>query len=173
MMNRIACSCCLWVLLMGIPSVLSVAQSARGKAEFSATGGKIVIDYGRPLLKGRDPFTWQQEGSYWRMGSNDMTTITTPEDLAFGSTRLPRGTYGMWLLKLPGGRYELVFNSVTTGMGMSHDKTKDVASVPLIKEDLAAPVETFTMQLAGSGSSGRLTMSWGSARLASDFQVAR
>lgn len=173
MNKRFVCMCVLSLLALSVAAPLSQAQPQRGRAELDAAGGKIVIDYGRPQLKGRDPFTWQQEGSYWRMGSNDMTTITVPVELAFGKAKLPRGTYGMWLLKLTGGGYELVFNSVNSGMGMSHDKTKDVANIPLKKEGLTSPVETFTIELSRSSSGGSIAMSWGTARLSADFDIPR
>jgi hypothetical protein len=132
-----------------------------------------VVDYGRPLLKGRDPLTWQADGTYWRMGSNDMTTLTTPVDLMFGATRIPKGAYGLWLLKRSADSYELVFNSQTTGMGMSHDKSKDVASVPIRKESAPSPVETLTIELQKAPNGGILAVMWGTARLSTDFQVAK
>ncbi len=150
-----------------------LAQSERGKAELSVSGGKMVVDYGRPQLKGRDPLTWQKEGSYWRMGMNDMTTLSTPVDLMFGSTRIPKGTYGLWLLKAAADRYELVFNSVSSGMGMMHDKSKDVAAVPMKKEAVPASVETLTLELKGGPKDGTFALTWGTARLSCDFQVAK
>ena len=62
-----------------------LAQDDRGKAELNAPGGKILADYGRPQLKGRDPLTWQKVGDYWRMGKNEMTTTST----TFGSSPYP------------------------------------------------------------------------------------
>jgi hypothetical protein len=149
------------------------AQSERGKAELSASGGKIAVDYGRPQLKGRDPLTWQKDGSYWRMGSNDMTTFSTPVDLQFGSVKVTKGTYGLWLLKVSAERYELAFNSETSGMGMNHDKSKDVASVPMKKESADKVVETFTIDLKGAGNGGTFVMTWGTIKLSADFQFGK
>jgi len=158
------------MLLLALPAL---GQTGRGKAEMSAAAGPIVVDYGRPQLKGRDPLTWQKDGSYWRMGSNDMTTLTTPADLAFGETVIPKGSYGLWLLKVSADRYELVLNSQTTGMGMSHDKSKDVASVPLRAEKIAAPVEDFTVELKPGARGGTFAMVWGTSRLSADFEIKR
>jgi hypothetical protein len=149
------------------------AQANRGKAELNAAGGKIDVDYGRPQLKGRDPLTWQKDKSYWRMGMNEMTTINTPVDLVFGAVKLPKGAYGLWLLKLTADRYELVFNSITAGMGMTHDKAKDVASVPLKKEDLPTVVEAFTIDLKNAPKGGIFIMTWGSVKLSADFQFGK
>lgn len=162
--------CLLAALLLALPLF---GQADRGKAELSGPGGKIVVDYGRPQLKGRDPLTWQKDGSYWRMGMNDMTTLTTPVDLMFGSTRIPKGAYGLWLLKSSPDHYELVFNSVTSGMGMLHDKTKDVASVPIKKEAAPASVEVLTIALKGVPGGGAFTMTWGTVTLSSDFTFGK
>jgi hypothetical protein len=169
--GSVGCFVCLLAVLLFAQPV--PAQADRGKAELAVAGGKIVVDYGRPLLQGRDPLTWQADGSYWRMGSNEMTTLTTPVGLMFGATRIPKGEYGLWLLKLSAGTYELVFNSQTTGMGMSHDKSKDVAVVPIKKEEIANPVETLTIELKNAPNGGTFAVTWGTARLSTDFQVVR
>jgi hypothetical protein len=150
-----------------------MAQSERGTAELSIGSGKVAVNYGRPQLKGRDPLTWQKDGSYWRMGSNDMTTLTTPVDLNFGSARVPRGTYGLWLHKVSADTYKLVLNSATTGMGMSHDTARDVAAVAMKKETAPSAVETFTIELRSSGSGGIFEMSWGTFRLSTEFTAAK
>jgi hypothetical protein len=150
-----------------------IAQSDRGTAELSVGSGKVTVDYGRPLLKGRDPLTWQKDGTYWRMGSNDMTTLTTSTDLSFGKVRIPKGTHGLWLHKVSTDTYELVFNSVTTGMGMSHDSSRDLAAVPLKKETALTAVETFTIELRASGSGGNFVMSWGTFKLTAEFTAAK
>jgi hypothetical protein len=150
-----------------------LAQSNRGKTELNSPGGKITVDYGRPQLKGRDPLTWQEDGIYWRMGMDSMTTITTPVDLVFGAKKVPKGKYGLWLLKVSAERYELVFNSVTEGMGMSHEKAKDVASAPAKKEKATAPAESFTLELKGAPKGGSLLLTWGTTRLTSDFEFGK
>ncbi len=162
--------CLVGFLALSIFALPVLPQAARGKAELGASSGTIIAEYGRPQLKGRDPLTWQKEGTYWRMGADDMTTITTPVDLVFGKTRLSKGTYGMWLLKAAADRYELVFNKETSGMGMVHDKTKDVLGVPMRKESAPGPVELYTMELKNAPKGGTLVMSWGTMRLAVDFQ---
>ncbi len=160
-------------LAMSMLLAPALPQDDRGTAELNVPGGKIVVDYGRPQLKGRDPLTWQKDGSYWRMGMNEMTTLNTPVDLMFGKTKIAKGTYGLWLLKVSPDRYELVFNSNTSGMGMSHDKAKDVAGIVLKKETVSAPVEVFTIALKGASGGGSFAMNWGTFKLSAEFQVAK
>jgi hypothetical protein len=150
-----------------------LAQPDRGKTELKVDSARIVVDYGRPQLKGRDPLTWQKDGSYWRMGMNDMTTLSTPADLLFGTLKIAQGAYGLWLLKVSNDRYELVFNSETSGMGMNHDKAKDVASVPMKKESVASSVEVFTIELKETPKGGSFAMSWGTIKLSADFQFRK
>lgn len=150
-----------------------LAQDDRGKAELNTPGGKILVDYGRPQLKGRDPLAWQKTGNYWRMGMNDMTTLHTPVPLLFDQARLDKGTYGLWLLKTSAERYELVLNSNTSGMGMNHEKSKDVLSVPLKKEAGAKPVETYTIELKNAPQGGTFLMTWGNVRLSADFRFGK
>jgi hypothetical protein len=148
-------------------------QGNRGKAELKVAGGSIVVGYGRPQLKARDPLTWQKDGSYWRMGMNDMTTINTPVELVFGAIKIPKGVYGLWLFKSAADRYELVFNSETAGMGMTHDKAKDVASIPLKKESAKSAVETFTIELRNAPKGGIFEMTWGTVKLTAAFQFGK
>jgi hypothetical protein len=173
MSRRIAVRLVLCAVAVFLISFPATSQGSRGKAQLSAPQGEVVVDYGRPQLKGRDPLTWQEAGSYWRMGNNSMTTLSTPVDLSFGGTRLPKGTYGMWLLKVAEDKYELVFNSQNSGMGMMHEKEKDVASVSLKKEPAPAPVDIFTIELKPAGKGGTLRLSWGTALLSTDFQFAQ
>src|SRR5512134_441206 len=92
------------------------AQGERGKAEMKAGSGAITVDYGRPALKGRDMLAQLNEGAVWRMGRNEATVLTTPVDLAFGTTRIAKGAYSLWLKKA-GEAFQLVFNSQTGQWG--------------------------------------------------------
>lgn len=153
-------------------AVSSFAQGNRGKAELNA--GVITIDYGRPALKGRDMLAQLQEGDPgWRMGSNQSTTFTTPVDLTFGSTKIPKGAYSLFLKKAAADRFELIFNSQTGQWGLQHDVTKDFAQVPLKTETLSSPVEVFTIDLKPAPKGGIVLLTWGTMALSSEFQFAQ
>lgn len=148
------------------------AQAVRGKAELAVASGTIAIDYGRPSLKGRDMLSQLQEGAFWRMGMNQATVLTTPVDLAFGTTRVPKGAYSLWLKKT-GDAFQLVFNSQTGQWGTQHDPAKDVGSVAVTKTALASPVETFTIELVPAAKGGTFDLSWGATKLAAPFEFAK
>jgi hypothetical protein len=159
-------------MLSLILTVPASAQAERGKAEMKAGSGAITVDYGRPSLKGRDMLSQLQEGAFWRMGMNQATVLTTPVDLSFGTTRVAKGAYSLWLKKT-GDAFQLVFNSQTGQWGTQHDPAKDVCSVAITKTALASPVETFTMELAPAAKGGSLGLSWGAMKLAAPFEVGK
>ena len=169
-----------WACLAFLAAVLVASASAqpaggppaRGKAEMKAGTGSITLDYGRPSLKGRDMLSQLQDGASWRMGMNQATVLTTPVDLAFGSTKIAKGAYSLWLKKA-GEAFQLVFNSQTGQWGTEHDASKDVASVDMKKSPLSAPVETFTIELTPSANGGSLDLSWGATKLSAPFELAK
>jgi hypothetical protein len=161
------------VSLLVLLAVPAAAQGNRGKAELSTGGGAITIDYGRPSLKGRDMLSQLREGSFWRMGMNQATVLTTPVDLTFGGAKIAKGSYSLWLAKGTGDTFELVFNSQTGQWGTQHDQSKDVAKTPMTKSSLSSPVELFTIDLKQASGGGTLVMTWGTTQLSADFKTAQ
>ena len=145
-------------------------MGVRGKAELKAGAGSITVDYGRPELKGRDMLSKLPVGQFWRMGSNMATVLTTPVDLAFGSTKVPKGAYSLWLKRAPADKFELVFNTETGQWGMKHDPSRDAYQVPLKKDALQSSVEVFTIDLKDAPKGGIFALSWGTTSLSTDFQ---
>jgi hypothetical protein len=146
---------------------------ARGKAELKAGSASITIDYGRPDMKGRDMLSQLPVGSFWRMGSNISTTLATPVDLAFGSTKVTKGSYSLFLKRADAEKFELVFNSQTGQWGTQHDASKDLFLVPMKKEALTSPIETFTLDLKPAAKGGTIVLSWGTTQLSAEFQFAQ
>jgi hypothetical protein len=157
-----------WGILSACLVAPAAAQATRGKAELKAAAGAVTVDYGRPSLKGRDMLSKLEAGSFWRMGMNEATVLTTPVDLAFGPTKVAKGSYSLWL-KRDGSTFALVFNSQTGQWGTQHDPSKDVYSVPLESTSLPSPVETFTIDLAQAAKGGTFALSWGSTKLHKAF----
>jgi hypothetical protein len=145
----------------------------RGKAELNAGTGSITLDYGRPELKGRDMLSQLQVGQFWRMGMNQASVLNTPVDLTFGSTKIPKGAYSLWLKLAAPDKFELVFNSQTGQWGTQHDATKDVFQVPMKKEALPSSVEALTIELKSAPKGGVFTLHWGTTALLADFQFAQ
>ena len=153
--------------------VSALAQGNRGKAELDTAAGAITIDYGRPSLKGRDMLSRLQVGQYWRMGMNQATVLATPVDLSFGTVKVPKGSYSLWLKLAAQHKYELVVNSQTGQWGTQHDTSSDLCEVPLKEESSQNPVEVFTIELSGAPEGGVFSLSWGSTVLSADFRFAK
>jgi hypothetical protein len=144
----------------------------RGKTELKAGDGSITIDYGRPELKGRDLLS-QIPATGWRMGANQATVLSTPVDLSFGTTKVPKGNYSLWLKQTDPDKFELAFNSQTGQWGTMHDPTKDLYQVPMKKEALSSPAEMFTIDLKSAPKGGVIVLNWGSTQLSTEFQFAQ
>jgi hypothetical protein len=145
----------------------------RGKAELKIASGSITIDYGRPPLNGEDRVAQLKPGMFWRMGNNQATVLTTPADLTFGSTKVPKGAYSLWLKTTEPGKYELVFNSQTGQWGTQHDPSKDLAAAPMKLEKLPSSVEIFTIDLKSAPGGGTIALNWATTLLTVDFKVAQ
>jgi len=148
------------------------AQESRGKAELKAESGAVTVDYGRPSLKGRDMLSKLEPGSFWRMGMNEATVLTTPVDLSFGGTKVAKGSYSLWLKK-DAGKYLLVFNSQTGQWGTQHDPSKDLYTVALESASLPSPIETFTIDLEKAPQGGEFGLSWGDTKLHKTFTLGK
>lgn len=144
---------------LGLAASVTAQMNPRGEAKVTLAGKPIVVDYGRPSLKGRDMLGKATVGQEWRMGADAATTLKTPVSLTFGSTRVPPGEYVLrakkmsdtdWLLKL-------------------ERDGKAAAEVPLVASPLDKSVEMFTIELAEEQGQGVFRMSWGTRALATRF----
>ena len=104
------------------------------------------------------------------MGTNMASVLNSPVDLNFGSTKVPKGSYSLWLKRTAEEEFELVFNTQTGQWGMQHDVSKDVHSIPLKKEALSSSVEVFTIDLNEAPKGGIFALSWGTTKLSAEFQ---
>ena len=147
------------------------AQGARGKAEATIGGKRIAVDYGRPELKGRDMLTRAPEGTVWRMGMNQATTIETEGDLVFGDVTIPKGAYSLFAKRTGEKSWVLIFNKQTGQWGTRHDVSQDLASVPLAWKGKDDSTELFTIQVASTAKGGDFKMTWGTSVLETPFEV--
>ena len=134
----------------------------RGEAKATVAGKAVAIDYGRPLLRGRDMLAQAAVGTPWRMGADAATTLKTDADLSFGGTAVPKGAYVLTATKLAEDKWLLTVATNDT-------ERKRVAEVPLSTVKLAASVEQFTIDLKGEKDKGELSLSWGTTGLKATF----
>lgn len=100
----------------------SAATQVGGAFDSGGTYGNgswIVVDYGRPILRGRENIFGSGD-SYgdgfllgaplWRVGANQSTRFMTETDLDFGGSRLPAGDYSVFA-ELEESRWTLIFST--------------------------------------------------------------
>ena len=157
-----------------------VGGSFNSEGRYSG-GDWIDVNYGRPLLRGRDNMFGAGDtygevfllgAPIWRVGADQSTRFKTETDLMFGSQRLPAGEYSMFA-ELAENEWTLVFSTWGVKQGFreenpdalwgAYDYTPDrdvlrttmrVTTHPVSAEQL---IITFTdMTLEG----GSLTVWW-------------
>ncbi len=155
------------VFVLGTGAVFAQGErpaSPRGEASTQIGGKWIVVDYGRPILRGRrGVFGPDQDygkklyagAPVWRLGANKSTRINTEIDLMFGDKKLPAGEYSMFA-ELGQSGWTLIFSNhaaKNTGRGpgegiwgaYNYDSSKDVIRVPMRTEMLQNSIDQFTI----------------------------
>lgn len=148
--------------------VMSVRDTAR------ATIGRanILVDYGRPLRRGRTIFGGIVPfDTIWRTGANAATQLRTDADLSIGGATIPAGTYTLWTVPSRTAPWKLVINRQTGQWGTVYDPTRDLARIDLRTETVDTPVERFTITVEPQGDGGVLAIAWDRTRAFVPFTV--
>jgi hypothetical protein len=144
---------------LGMAPAATAQMNPRGEAKVTLTGKPIVVEYGRPSLKGRDMLGQAAVGDEWRMGADSATTLKTQVTLRFGSAEVPAGDYVLKAKKVS-----------ATDWALKLDRDGQAAiEVPLKPSPLDKSVEMFTIDLAEERGQGVFRMSWGNLALAARF----
>jgi hypothetical protein len=143
-----------------------VAQlSVRDTTRASIGAAAFTIDYGRPLVRGRQllggvvPYD-----QVWRTGANAATQLTTSAAIALGGILVPAGTYTLWTVPRVKG-VDLIINKQVGQWGTEYNSANDLGKAPMQTETLTAPTERFTISVvAADAQRGTLVMEWGPFR---------
>ena len=159
------------------------STGADGASRYS--GGRwVVVDYSRPLLRGRTNIFGSgaeygmavRDGApVWRAGANATTTLTTQVPLMVGGTRLPPGVYNV-VVDLAPGAWTLILGNqprqpkydpndrVNLYGSINYDPTFELARVGMsVREGgvLEHPLEQFTIGFTkASERQLHLVMAW-------------
>lgn len=176
------------------------AMQLGGRWEKTAEGGQryvdgkwIVIDYSRPLLRGRTPIFGSGadygkmvtgDAAIWRAGANDTTRLITQAPLQIGDKTIAPGVYNVFV-DLKAGQWTLVLNTqpvqpkfdpedkVRLSGATNYDSKFDVLRVPMTVGSRADSLEQFTIAFANvTTSAARLIMSWERTVAAVDVRLA-
>src|SRR5216684_1915879 len=166
-------------LLVGVFAWRSYGQFGRSKytsppASVAATiaGNPINIEYHAPSMHGRKvmgglvPF-----GVVWCTGANWATKITTQANLEMGGLKLPAGSYSIWTLPNQ-NEWTLIINKQTGQFHLYYDSSQDFGRTKMNLKTLAAPVETFKIELrSDGGNKGTLALLWETTEVSIPFTV--
>lgn len=159
-----------------------------GRWEKTAEGGQayrdgkwVVVDYGRPLLRGRkDIFgagadygkTVNAGAPVWRAGANDTTRLTTQAPLAIGGKTIAPGVYNVFVDLKPGA-WTMVLSTqpvqekfdpndkVRLSGATNYDPKFDVLRVPMTVRAGEQSVEQLTIGFVNVTEAGAtLTIAW-------------
>jgi hypothetical protein len=125
----------------------AISQGQRIEQDFGL--GTISVKYYRPNTKGRKIFgAIEPYGVVWRTGANNATVITLTDTIAVEGQTLAPGSYS--LFSIPGAdEWTIIFNKTIDQWGAySYDEKQDVLRVKVKPVQLAAKVETLTIQFA-------------------------
>ncbi|HUY13056.1 MAG TPA: DUF2911 domain-containing protein [Terriglobia bacterium] len=146
-------------------------RSDRGLAQVTLGGKvKVSIDYGRPILNGRDPLSMIAPGEIWRAGSDAPTTFDSTQDLVFDSVRVPIGKHYLLVRYITKGAWSLLFSSKPPE---DYEPSAKVAEVPIQLETSKDPDNELSIRLEGHGQKCTLIISWGSLRLTGIFSAVK
>ena len=147
------------------------AMSPRDTARVVLAAPTIWVDYGRPTKRGREILgTVVPWNEVWRTGANSATQLNTTADLRVGDAVIPAGKYTLWTLPTPTGT-KLIVNRQTGQWGTEYDAAKDLIRLDLRTEQLAEPVERFTITVVSLGAGGEIRFDWDRIRWVLPFTV--
>jgi Protein of unknown function (DUF2911) len=170
-----------------------------GRWEKTANGDRyrdgkwVVVDYGRPLLRGRTGIFGSgadygkrvnPDAAIWRLGANDSTRLTTQAALQIGGATVQPGVYNVFADLKPGA-WTLVLNTqkrqekydpnekVLLYGTYNYDPKFDVLKAPMTVRTVDRSVEQLTIGFANvTETSATLTVEWDTTVASVDLKLA-
>jgi hypothetical protein len=152
-----------------------------GAAPRYREGKWIVVDYGRPILRGRTDIFGSgadygkkvnDDGPVWRAGANQTTRFKTEVPLVFAGKTLAAGEYSVFVDLKPGA-WTLIFstqphqtkydpnNKTETFGAYNYDSKFDVLRVPMTTSTGTLSIDQFTIAFVDmTQQGGTLAMAW-------------
>jgi DUF2911 family protein len=139
--------------------------SVRDTVHAQIGNAMFIIDYGRPLMRGRkllgDVLPYDR---VWRTGANAATQFTTSASIKLADLQVPAGTYTLWTVPHING-VDLIINKQSGQWGTEYNASRNLGTVKITSQALSTPVEEFTISImANDTQHGTLVMEWGSFR---------
>ena len=131
----------------------------------------------------------------WRIGANQVTTLTAETDLVVGRQNVPAGKYSIYVYAPESGDWQLALNKdlgielgkllPIVSSEVTHElwprldgydkniKGSEIARVVMKQGRIGKPADIFTMRLAPSSRGMLLTMSWGDRSWTAELDATR
>ena len=192
---NIQLSATIFLSALTVTALAQPPMASRETTNAVVNGKKVSISYGRPSLKGRsinDLLKQLPKDRMWRIGANQVTTLTTETDFVLGGKKVPAGKYSLYVHAPETGDWHLAINS-DPGIELikiypkappavanelwprldGYDKIadKEIARIPLQQGSASSPVDQFKMALTPARNGAVLTMSWGDRSWSADLKV--
>jgi hypothetical protein len=120
-----------------------------------------------------------EDGALFKFVGGRATKLRTDHSLKFGDTVVKKenaapnypGVYSLWLKKVSGDTWHLVFNEDADIWGTQHVPARDAAEVPLTMSKASEPSGSFRVALEEQGEGGALKVMFGDMVWTADFTV--
>jgi len=193
-MNRYTFTPLLLLLLLLVfdNAVAQRSSSPRGEASTQIEDAWIVVDYGRPILRGRTEIFGSAENygtmvtgpaPVWRAGANKSTRLHTEAPLMIGGQRIDAGQYSIfvdlsqdnWIFIL--SSHEAKDSGRESGEGLwgayEYTDDKDVVRSPMILSEMESSADQFTIGFYDvTDQGGILSMMWETTMASIPFMIA-
>lgn len=168
-------------------------QTAQDGTRRYRDGKWLVVDYGRPLLRGRAGIFGSgaeygaqvKDGApVWRAGANHTTRLTTQAPLRIGTGTIQPGTYNVFVDLKPGA-WTFILNTqpvqvkydpndkVNLFGAYNYDAKSDILRAPMTVKTTDASVEQFTIGFTNvTDTRATLTMAWDTTLASIDLTLA-
>lgn len=181
-------------LLLSADAAVAQERQASPSGESSTQIGEswIIIEYSRPILRGRQGIFGAGEeygkkvlsgAPVWRTGANQTTKLTTQTALSVGGTTVPAGEYtvfvdlkeGAWTLILSNHKGQAQYKQGEGIWGAyGYDSAKDVVRVPMKTMAIDMSVDQFTIGFSDvSEAGGSIVMYWDNVMAVAPFKVSK
>jgi hypothetical protein len=148
--------------------------SPHWKADWTVHGAKIVVEYGRPYLKGRPEAQMMPPGKPWRTGADEATIITSDKPLKFGPVTLAAGTT-YTINTQPGDQiWQLIIGKLDKPgqWGIPYQPALELGRALMTTGKTKAPVEQVTISIdATPTGGGTLRVEWGTTSASTAFTI--
>lgn len=140
--------------------------SPNGYAGTTVGTTDVLVQYGRPSLRGRSYFEEGSElapiGAVWRTGANEAATVTFTDDVMVEGERVPAGTYSLFTVP-NAGEWTVILNDTAQQWGaFRYDEAADRIRV-MVEPMMGAPMqEQFEIRFSSvSDTAATMLLHWG------------